>query len=147
MREDEGALGEDEADGELEDEEEALHVGGLADAAVIPVEAAGLVVAEALLLVHAAAVLGGPDPGGRQVGHQQPGLVGAPPPDGDDVDVAPAGVLEGAAGALPAGAGPWCQVADGRGAAVRGPHPGLALDPQQERPAESSTLVDQRRPG
>ena len=36
-----GALGmsEDEAGSELEDEEEAVHVGGLADAAGVPVEA------------------------------------------------------------------------------------------------------------
>src|SRR5436305_15121312 len=61
MREDEGALREDEADGELEDEEEALHMAGLADTAVIPVEAARLVIAEAFLLVHPVAVLGGPN--------------------------------------------------------------------------------------
>src|SRR5947208_3649268 len=118
MREDEGALREDEADGELEDEEEALHMAGLADTAVIPVEAARLVIAEAFLLVHPVAVLGGPDPGRGQVGHQQPGLVGATPPDGDQVDVAPVGVFEDAAGALPAGAGPWRQVADRLAAAV-----------------------------
>src|SRR5215216_3636927 len=100
MLEDEGALSEDEADGELEDEEEPLHVGGVAHAAVVPVEAAGLVVTEALLLVHAVVVLGRADPGRGQVGDQQPGLVDAAPPDRDDVGVAPAGVLEGAARAL-----------------------------------------------
>ena len=75
MLEDEDALGEDEAGGELEDEEEAVHVGGLADAAGVPVEAGGFVVAEAQLLVHAVAVLGAAGPGGVEVGDEQPGLV------------------------------------------------------------------------
>ena len=37
--EDEDALGEDEAGGELEDEEEAVHMGRVADTASVPVEA------------------------------------------------------------------------------------------------------------
>src|SRR5215217_9136502 len=90
--EDEGALDEDEEGGELEDEEEAVHVGRVADAAGIPGEAGGLVVAEARLLVHAVAVLVAADPGRGEVGDEQPGLVVAPPPDGDDVDGAPAGL-------------------------------------------------------
>src|SRR5215212_6235510 len=57
MLEDEGALGEDEAGGELQDEEEALHAGWVTDAAGVPVEAAGFVIAEALLLVHAVPVV------------------------------------------------------------------------------------------
>src|SRR5207237_1223919 len=133
--EDEGALREHEADGELEDEEEPLHVGGIAHPTVVPVEAAGLVIAEALLLVHAMAVVSAALPSGGEIGDEQPGLVGAASPDGHDVDVPPAGVLEDAAVALPAGAGAWGQVADGLGAAIRGLDPGLALDAEQERPA------------
>src|SRR5918997_5541753 len=108
MVEDEDAPSEDEAGGELEDEDEAVHVGRVADAAGIPVEAGGLVVAEAELLVHAVAVLGAADPGGVEVGDEQPGLVVAPPPERDDVDGAPAGPEEGAPAPLPAGAGAWC---------------------------------------
>ena len=37
--EDKDALGEDEAGGELEDQEEAVHVGRFADSAGVPVEA------------------------------------------------------------------------------------------------------------
>ena len=107
--EDEDALSEDEAGGELENQEEAGHVGWVADATGVPLEAGGLVVAEALLLVQAVAVLGAADPGRVEVGHEQPGLAVTASPDRDDVGGPPAGLEEGAAVALPAG------VARGRG--------------------------------
>jgi hypothetical protein len=49
--EDEEALDEDKRGGKLEGEEEPVHVGRLPDAAVVPVEARGRVVTEALRLL------------------------------------------------------------------------------------------------
>src|SRR5215213_4769913 len=134
MLEDEEALEQDEAGGELEDQEEAGHVGRVADAAVVPVEAGGLVVAEGLLLVHAVAVLVAADPVRGEVRDEQPGLVVTASPDGEDVEGAPAGLEEGAPVSPPAGAGAGCQVTDRAGAVVGGLDAGLALDAAEERP-------------
>src|SRR3712207_3473967 len=66
---------------QLEGEEQPAHAGGVADATALPVEAVALVVAEALLLPHAAAVLGGAPPVGGQISEEQPALLDVTPPD------------------------------------------------------------------